>query len=186
MCLLLIFISHVFPFWIATTTPQHLTIIIHHTCSKELSDLNYSQNFSLLFAHIHSIFSLHQIIWAIKMFLLCCANYVVSCFCCVVLILLHCSLFPLCCDFLCVVSCFRCVVLISLHCGLFPLCCDLFPLCCNLFLLCCGLFTLCWWLVYVVFATCFCCVMLIMLCCDLFLMCCAKYVVLRLVSVVLC
>ncbi len=68
-----------------------------------------------------------------------------ACFWFIVLILLCCGLFPLCCDNFVVLCCFRCVVLISLCCGSFLLCCaNLVVLCylrfgCSLFPLFCAL-----------------------------------------------
>ncbi len=101
-----------------------------------------------------------------------------------------------------VAACFCYVVLISLCCDLFPLFCVNF-LSCGLFLCCVNFVVL--WLVFVVlrivsivlrhsvvaYFHCvviisLCCVVLISLCCDLFLLCCANFIVLRLVSVVLC
>ncbi len=49
----------------------------------------------------------------------------------IVLILLSCGLFPLCCANFIVVACFHCVVLISLCCSLFLLCCGDFVVLCT-------------------------------------------------------
>ncbi len=70
---------------------------------------------------------------------------VAACFCCVVtsfrcVQLIRCLLLRFC----CVAACFHCVVLILLYCSLFPLCCNLFPLCCGLFPLCCAHFAVLW------------------------------------------
>ncbi len=79
-------------------------------------------------------------------------------------------------------ACFRCVVIILLCCGLFPLCCanllccGLFPLCCAN-LLCCGLFPLC--------CANFLCCGWFTLCCANFVVLWLVYIELRLVSVVL-